>query len=223
MKSDFSVIIRVKNEEKHIGHCVQSVIDHLNNPEIIIIDNNSIDNSMDIISHFKKDKSLNSTDKRYADIQNFNINAYTPGKALNLGISKAKNKYILIISAHCKIINFNKKDTNKKLDEGYSIFGDQIPIWNGKRITKRYIWSNFATKEKINMYSEYENRFFFHNAFSIFKKNMLKKYPFNENLVSKEDRYWANNIIKLKKKTFYMPSNCVEHYYTNNGATWKNI
>ena len=223
MKSDFSVIIRVKNEGQHIGYCVQSVLDNLDNPEIIIINNNSIYNSIDIVKHFKKDKLLKSSDKRYADIAIQNIEEYTPGKALNLGISKAKNKYILIISAHCKLISFDEKLTQKKLDEGFSIFGNQIPIWNGKRIKKKYLWTNFTDENKINMYSSDEDRYFFHNAFSFFKKSLLKKFPFNENLVSKEDRYWANDLIKLKYKTLYMPSNCVEHYYTDNGATWKNI
>ena len=223
MKSDFSVIIRVKNEDKHIGYCIQSVIDNLDNPEIIIVDNKSNDSSIDIVNHFKKDKSLKTSDKRYVDIKIHNINTYTPGKALNLGISKSKNKYILIISAHCKIISFDKKLTYKKLDEGFAIFGNQIPIWNGKRIKKKYLWTNFINENKINMYSGDESRYFFHNAFSFFKKSLLKKFPFNENLVSKEDRYWANDFISLKKKTFYMPSNSVEHYYTDNGATWKNI
>ena len=31
-----SVIIRTKNEEQFIGHVVQSVVDNLNKPEIII-------------------------------------------------------------------------------------------------------------------------------------------------------------------------------------------
>ena len=34
-----SVIIRTKNEEQFIGHVVQSVVDNLKKPEIIIIDN----------------------------------------------------------------------------------------------------------------------------------------------------------------------------------------
>ena len=38
-KSDVSVIIRTKNEERWIGHTIQSVIDQLEKPEIIVIDN----------------------------------------------------------------------------------------------------------------------------------------------------------------------------------------
>ena len=221
--SKITAIIRVKNEQSYIGFCIQSILDFFNKPEIIIINNNSNDQSIEIINHFKEDKTFKSMDKRYTDIKILDINKYTPGKALNLGVSEASHEYILIISAHCKIINFDKKNTFDYLDKNYAVFGNQLPIWNGKKILKRYIWSNFIEKKQINLYSEEEKRYFFHNAFSLFKKSTLMKYPFNENLIAKEDRYWANNFIKNKNKILYNPSNIVEHYYTNNGATWKNL
>ena len=37
---EISIIIRSKNEERWIGHAIQSVIDNLPNNEIIIVDNN---------------------------------------------------------------------------------------------------------------------------------------------------------------------------------------
>ena len=41
--SQFSIIIRTKNEERWIGHAIQSVLDNISKPEIIIVDNNSTD------------------------------------------------------------------------------------------------------------------------------------------------------------------------------------
>ena len=38
-QDNFSVVIRSRNEEAWIGHAIQSVLDHLERPEIIIIDN----------------------------------------------------------------------------------------------------------------------------------------------------------------------------------------
>ena len=37
------------------------------------------------------------------------------------------------------------------------------------------------------MYSKLENRYFFHNAISLFQKKILLKYPFQEKLAGKED------------------------------------
>ena len=36
-----SVIIRAKNEERWIGHTIQSILDFITYPEIILIDNKS--------------------------------------------------------------------------------------------------------------------------------------------------------------------------------------
>ena len=41
-----SVIIRNRNESEYIGFAIQSVIDHFEDPEIIIMDNNSNDDSL---------------------------------------------------------------------------------------------------------------------------------------------------------------------------------
>ena len=53
-----SVVIRSKNEERWIGHTIQSVMDFINKPEIIVIDNNSEDRTIDIVNRFKRDPKL---------------------------------------------------------------------------------------------------------------------------------------------------------------------
>ena len=52
--SDFSIIIRAKNEERWIGYAIQSVLDHLIKPEIIIVDNNSNDKTLEIVKFFSE-------------------------------------------------------------------------------------------------------------------------------------------------------------------------
>ena len=93
-----SVIIRNKNEERWIGHAIQSAVDFIDNPEIIIVDNNSTDNSRRVVSTFD-----------YLDIKTHNIDNYTPGKSLNSGIELATNDNILILSAHCVMTECNLK------------------------------------------------------------------------------------------------------------------
>ena len=57
----------------------------------------------------------------------------------------------------------------------------------------------------------------------IFKKEILVKNPFDEELAGKEDRYWANNWIAKKNKILYQPAFEVNHFYTSEGHTWKGI
>ena len=221
---DISVVIRTKNEERWIGHTIQSILDNLKKPEIIIIDNFSDDNTINIIKSFIADPLLNSnTNKNYTKIKIYQMKDYSPGKALNYGIKKCKFKNIMILSAHCVIKKINTTNLKKNLKKYVAIFGKQTPIWNGKKISKRYIWSHFVESKVINMYSKHENRYFFHNAAAFYSKKFILKNPFDENLFSKEDRYWANKIVKKGKKYLYDPEMTVDHHYTENGNTWKGI
>lgn len=222
-KLKLSVIIRTKNEERWVGHCIQSLLDNFDKPEIIIVDNNSTDATLDIVRDFKEDKNIKSSDSTYTLIKINQITNYTPGLALNLGVKEATNEKILIISAHCTINSLDKKSLLENFNKYVCFYGDQIPIYRGKKIKKRYIWSNFIDKSCENFFSNQENRYFLHNAFSFFDKNFLIENPFDEELAGKEDRYWANDIIKKKYKIFYDVNQSVHHHYTLNGATWKGI
>ena len=63
-KLEVSVVIRTKNEERWIGHTIQSVTDKLYKPEIIIVDDNSTDNTLQIVKSFVQDNSLSGDLKK---------------------------------------------------------------------------------------------------------------------------------------------------------------
>lgn len=210
-----SVIIRNRNEEEHIGFAIQSVIDHFKDPEIIIVDNNSADDSMKVVSLFD----------RY-NIKEYSIKGnYTPGKALNFGIKQSSNDIVLILSAHAQITTLDIEMLNQWFRQGHvAVFGNQTPIYKGKRISKRYIWSHFTNDITENLHSDIEDRYFLHNAFCFYKKDFLLENPFDEDLSGKEDRYWAIDIVEKGHKYLYDGNyqKC-NHFYTSNGATWKGI
>lgn len=223
-KDKISVIIRCKNEERWIGHSIQSILDLINKPEIIVVDNHSEDESLNIVKNFSHDPLLdNDENSNFTDIKILKIKDYTPGKALNLGINNASHEIILIISAHCILKKINLEKHIKDLKQNVCIFGNQTPVWNGKKIKKKYIWSHFVHKEITNMYSKFEERYFLHNAISIYKRNFIIENPFDEYLQGKEDRYWCEDMIKNKHNILYDPELEVDHHYTINGNTWKGL
>lgn len=210
---NISIVIRNRNESEFIGFSIQSCLDHFDRPEIIIVDNYSSDDSLEVCSLFK-----DRTPIKVSKIDN-----YTPGKALNMGVNLATRDYILILSAHCQIIEMDFAYIKTKIESFKGIFGKQNPIYRGKKISKRYIWSHFQDYEIENMYSSIENRPFFHNAFSFFKKSDYVDNPMPEEMPGKEDRYWAIEILEQKKNYLYTPKIAVNHFYTMGGATWKGI
>ena len=88
-KIKVSIIIRCKNEEDWIGHCLKSIkTQTFKNYEIIIVDNESSDNTIGIVKKYKVDKIVS-------------IKKYLPGLSLNQGIERASGEIIVMISAHC--------------------------------------------------------------------------------------------------------------------------
>lgn len=214
MSDNVSVIIRCKNEEQWIGHSIQSVLDFIDNPEIIIADNDSTDDSMDIVRGFES----------WHNIKRIKIKDYSPGKAINKCVEISSMEYMLIFSAHCCFINVDFNEVKNYIDEGYAaVFGKQIPIYRGRRISERNIWSHFIEQNSINMWSNLENRYFLHNALCFYKKDILKKFPFDEKLYGKEDRYWAAKIRENDFNFLYTPKIRCNHHWTASGATWKGI
>lgn len=210
---NISIIIRNRNENEYIGFAIQSCLDYFNKPEIIVVDNNSTDDSLHTVNLFKD---------RTNSMKVITIANYSPGKALNFGVKEATNDIILILSAHSQITKLPSIET-MDFKTYVAIFGKQIPIYKGKKITPRYIWSHFKDEPSVNMFSNIENRQFLHNAFCFYSKQFLLDNPFDEILSGKEDRYWAEDIVKKGYKYYYDPNLVVNHYYTKNGATWKGI
>lgn len=88
---DISIIIPVYNSEKYLTECLDSLLNQsLKKIEIICIDDSSTDNSYSILLDYK------NKDKR---IRVFNQEHSNAGDARNIGIKKAKGKYLLFLDS----------------------------------------------------------------------------------------------------------------------------
>ena len=69
MSKKISVVIRCKDEERWIGHAIQSVIDFIPENEIIVVDNGSKDKSLEIVQQFKANPSLVKNNQKYTNVK----------------------------------------------------------------------------------------------------------------------------------------------------------
>tara|TARA_Y100000593_G_scaffold11444_1_gene20511 strand:- start:53090 stop:53734 length:645 start_codon:yes stop_codon:yes gene_type:complete len=213
MADNLSIIIRNRNEENWIGYAIQSCLDTFNDPEIIIVDNNSIDQSMEIVNEFC-----------FSNIKIMQIDNYSPGRSLNMAVRAASNDTILVLSAHSVItrpINLDRVKSN--LRQHAAVFGKQTPVYRGRKITKRYVWSHFTDESVVNMWSDAEERHFLHNAFCFYDKSVLLENKFDERLSGKEDRYWANKVVSRGFTYLYDVELQCDHHWTPAGNTWKGL
>ena len=86
-----SILIPVYNVEKYLAQCLESVINQtLSDIEIIVINDGSKDNSLNIIKDFAaKDKRIIVIDKENEGY----------GKSMNRGLDVASGKYIGIVES----------------------------------------------------------------------------------------------------------------------------
>lgn len=195
-----SIIIRTKNEERWLGHCLAMIYQQdFNDFEVILIDNNSVDGTLEIA-------------KRYPISKLINITSFLPGKALNDGIRLSSGKYIVCMSAHC-VPNSTKwlstllgNFTNN--DRVAGVYGRQLPVSFTDPIDKRDLMIVFGQDKRIQV-----KDYFFHNANSMLRRDIWDKYPFDENVSNIEDRVWGKQVIEAGYQIVYEPDAAVFHHH----------
>ena len=100
-KTRFSVLIPFRNETENLPTLLET-IQNLNYPkhlfEIILIDDDSTDNSVEIITEF-----LNKTDKNIKITQNIRLTNSPKKDAITTAIKQAKNQWIITTDADCSL------------------------------------------------------------------------------------------------------------------------
>ncbi len=199
-KKKVSIIIRTKNEERWISHCIKRIhTQTYKNYEIILVDSLSTDNTVNKAKKNKIDKLV--------EIKN-----YKPGFAINEGIRNSSGELIVILSAHClPTNNYWLEDLVIAInsDEDLAgVYGKQLPMDFSSANDKRDLLIVFGEDERIQVKDS-----FFHNANSIIKKDIWSQIEFNEEVTNIEDRVWAKDVIKKGFKLKYIPRAAVYHYH----------
>jgi len=195
-----SLIIRTKNEERWIGSCLSAVFEQTyKNFEVILVDNQSIDRTLEKSS-------------RYPLKEIVNISDFRPGAALNSGIKVSSGEYIVCLSGHCIPVNeYWLEELVKTLesDELFAgVYGRQEPMAFSKPADKRDLMLVFGLDKRIQQQDS-----FFHNANSIIRRELWEKVPFDDDLTNIEDRVWAQEMLKGGYKLAYEPLASVYHYH----------
>ncbi|MGV3278826.1 glycosyltransferase [Rickettsiales bacterium LUAb2] len=207
-----SVIIPVYNIAKYLDKCLTSVINQsFSNIEIIVVNDASTDNSLEIISSYKeKDNRI----KIINNDENLGISAVR-----NKGIKVAKGKYIhfvdgddyLELNAYDKLYNFAE---NNNLD---------IILFGHARVRKNKIKNHYFIK-KITKYknkiflTDNDKSFLLANKIGVTVWNKFYKADFikNNNLLFiegmlYEDIPWSWQTIIAAKRISYI--NDILYYY----------
>jgi len=187
--SMFSIVIRNKNEADYLEKTLQFLHKFYKEDfdEIIVVDNNSEDDSLKIAKQYKCKLVF--------------IDKFTYGKAINMGIKACKNNYILLLSAHAVPIGTSFfKNTKLLLNNTKNIAG--IRYINSYSNYQRSLENNFVVKEPL--------KYGIMAACCIVVKAVWEDCKFNEELPFSEDKHWSHkvalkgfNICDINETFFY--------------------
>lgn len=193
-----SVVIPVYNVEKYIKQCLESMINQtLNDIEILIVNDGTKDNSMNIVKEYIADQRIRIINKENGGVSS----------ARNVGIREAKGEYIYFIDSD----DWVEKDILKTLyDENNAediIFTNFIYYKDttGDKRNKKYKFPDKSCKK--------EGKYFFYNDAEVLVWNRLYRREFllKNNLlfpegIIHEDEEFSFKSLMLAEKVKYIES-----------------
>ncbi|HNP20679.1 MAG TPA: glycosyltransferase family 2 protein [Panacibacter sp.] len=212
MKNDIicSIIIRSYNEEKHIGRLIDGINKQKNvtGIEIIVVDSGSTD-STTYIAH-----------KMGASVISIRSGDFSFGRALNIGCSAAKGKYLLFASAHVYPLytNWIEKMLKPFEDEKVGlVYGRQTGNENTRYSELQLMNKWFPKESNYNQLTPFCN-----NANAIVRRSLWEEQPYDESLTGLEDLDWGLKIQKKGWKIVYEAHASIVHVHEENASKIKN-
>lgn len=210
-KTAISVVIRNKNEASALRE-ILSILTQVYSgdiQEIIVVDNNSTDNSREIAGEF--------------NCRIVSIDRFSYGRAINTGIEEATSPYVLLLSSHAIPVGQNFfRNSILTITRSENIAG--IRYINSFENYKRAFQNGFKVTNPI--------RFGIVAACCLVNKKVWQQFKFQEDLVFAEDKEWSQRvynsgfqILDLNETYFYFPqrdsSNLLKRYRNETIAEYK--
>lgn len=184
-----SIVIRNKNEASYLETTLGILTGIYSGDiqEIILIDNESIDNSVEVAENY--------------GCKIFTITDFTYGRAINMGIEKATSDYVLLLSSHAVPIGKSFFFRSLQVFDSDPEIGG-IRYVNSVENYKRAIENNFEVKIPF--------RYGLMAACCLINKKVWENHKFDESLVAIEDKEWSKRvdrngfkIVDLDETYFY--------------------
>lgn len=175
---DISVIIPVYNAERFINKAIASVLNQPEVSEVILIDDGSQDNSLNICRKFEKKEN------RVTVLTHQNNTNKGPANTRNLGITYAKNKFIAFLDADDYYLDNRFKKSSAILLNSPEIDGVYEAI--SPRFYDGLDQNDFFYKEN--------------DLYIVSKSFDPKQLFFNISPIGRHGRFSANGLLIKKKK-----------------------
>lgn len=219
MSYELSVIIPVFNAEDYIKECLDSVVDQslgIDNIEVIIVNDNSCDSTLDIISQY--------TDKYPSFKLISNKSNLGPGESRNMALKEVSSDYVTYLDADDFISQNAYEDALSKINE----FNADLLIYNWET----YTGSDYVEPINIHQQNTLENKLitdikqnpklFLSTASwnKIYHRSLFKYLKFSKG-------FYEDNIVAIlaliNAKRIFLSKDSIYYYRKNSDSTTENI
>lgn len=219
MSYKVSVIIPVFNAEDYIKECLDSVVDQslgIDNIEVIIVNDNSCDSTLDIISQY--------TDKYPSFKLISNKSNLGPGESRNMALKEVSSDYVTYLDADDFISQNAYEDALSKINE----FNADLLIYNWET----YTGSDYVEPINIHQQNTLENKLitdikqnpklFLSTApwNKIYHRSLFKYLKFSKG-------FYEDNIVAIlaliNAKRIFLSKDSIYYYRKNSDSTTENI
>ena len=193
-----SIIIRSFNEEQNIGRLLYGISKQTYpNTEVILVDSGSMDNTLAIANQYP------------VKVVHINLENFTFGRSLNMGIATASGDLVVITSAHCYPLY---PDWLEQLTKPFS--NDQVGLCYGKQRggeSNHYSEHQFFRKYFPDNSVLQQAHPYSHNANASIRRELWKKHHYDEGLTGLEDLAWSSWIMESGYEIAYVAEAEVIH------------
>lgn len=219
MSYEISVIIPVYNVEKYVGRCLDSVVNQslgIENIEVIIVNDATPDNSMDIVNQYHEE---------YPSIKVIN-NEKNMGLGLsrNVGLSHSTSEFVTFIDSDDFISLNTYEDSIKKLKDSncdlliynWEVFTQdghvELPSIHNQNVDENKVLEDITDFPEIFLLTSSCNK--------IYHKSLLKYLNYSEGLY--EDNIVTSNVLSNAKRIF-LSKDSTYFYRKNSSSITENI
>lgn len=216
-----TVIIPLYNAEKYITETIESVINQTyQNWKMIIVDDCSIDNSINIIKKYQiKDNRIKLVESE----SNFG----GPAKPRNIGIDNAKGEYIAFLDADDVWLPNKLEEQLKfmiKNDLNFSSTSGQYIDESSNHIRKLNKVKNYIRKFRRYDLIKLLKYKYIYTSSVIVKNNIIDHFSEEKNCISVEDYYlWLQLMASEYTKYGFLHKELLKYRIVNNSVSERSI
>ncbi len=215
-----SVVVPVYNGDKFIERCINSLkAQTLKNFEVVVVDNNSKDDTANIVQDICKD------DSRF--VYHF-LSRPGVSKARNMGMSLAKGDYIFFLDADDEI----SPDALEKLEAASKKYKCDIVVpnylntdeQNSILCDRQDVMSLLVTDDDVKQfYMQKLPTYLLHSVFKLYSKDFLQYHSiiFDPTLSLGEDLLFNVAAFSYAQSVYYLNKPLLIHYFYDSGLQTK--